>query len=396
MRHVRGATVGALVGAAILVVQPPALGQGLPVGGTGSDFFLNDQFTGSANVVFSYGNPLDVVHFGDWDGDGVDSPMIRRGTTFYVRNSNSSGIADFTFSYGDPGDVVLVGDWNGDGVDTLAVRRGATYYLRNSMSTGVADMVFSYGEPGDVVLVGDWNGDEVDTLAVRRETTFFVKDSISTGVGDYTFVYGNPGDLVLVGDWDGDSEDTLAVRRGITYYLRNSTTSGVADVVFAYGNLSDTAFAGDWNADELDTIGVRRPSENPPFFVYGSLRTGQSGYYLLDGKTTLQYLTKMPWLDLYRSLTSSYPYAVPNGANTNGIVGEVMQIVPELYTSVLGTLDSYERYDPALPPDSQIYVRELRQTRESVPAWMYVAGPRQADYLREYGILITSGDWLLW
>lgn len=240
-------------------VQIPAAGQGGPVGGSGSEFYLNDAFTGSANVVFSYGESGDVVFFGDWDGDGVDTPLISRGNVFYVRNTNTSGVADFTFSYGDPGDDVLSGDWDGDGVDTLAVRRGATYFVKNSMSTGVADVVITYGEPWDSVLVGDWNGDGVDTLAVRRETTFFVKDSISTGVADYTFVYGNPGDIVLVGDWDGDGADTLAVRRVITYYLRNSATSGVADVVFAYGNPTDTAFAGDWNADRADTIGIRRP-----------------------------------------------------------------------------------------------------------------------------------------
>jgi len=84
----------------------PAVAQGGPVGGSGDEFFLNDAFTGSANVVFSYGNPGDVVFFGDWDGDGVDSPLVRRGSVFFVRNSNSSGMADFTFSYGDPGDVV--------------------------------------------------------------------------------------------------------------------------------------------------------------------------------------------------------------------------------------------------------------------------------------------------
>lgn len=380
----------------VLALQGPAAGQGAPVGGSGSEFFLNDEFTGSANIVFSYGDPRDVVYFGDWDGDSIDTPLIQRGTVFHVRNSNSSGVADFTFTYGNPGDVVLVGDWDGDGVDTLGVRRGATYYLRNSLSTGLADVVLSYGEPSDVVLVGDWDGDGDDTLAVRRETTFFVKDSISSGVADYTFVYGNPGDLVLVGDWDGDGDDTLAVRRVITYYLRNSTTSGVADVVFAYGNATDTAFTGDWNADRADTIGIRRPAENPPFFVYGSLRTGQVGFYLLDGRTTQQYLTRMPWLDLYRSLTSSFPYAVPNGSNTTGIVGEVMHVVPDLYASVLRSLDTYERYDPRLPPDNQIYIRELRQTREGVQSWVYVAGPRQADYLRSNGILITSGDWLLW
>ena len=139
-----------------------------------------------------------------------------------------------------------------------------------------------------------------------------------------------------------------------------------------------------------------RVLSGPPFFVYGSLRPGQSGYYLLDGRTTSEVNTRMPMLDLYRLSGSSYPYAVPNDGNGVGIVGDVMSIIPSLYASVLTSLDRYERYDPTLPPDNQTYVRELRPTREGLPSWVYVAGPRQAAYLKDSGILITSGDWLRW
>lgn len=134
----------------------------------------------------------------------------------------------------------------------------------------------------------------------------------------------------------------------------------------------------------------------PPFFVYGSLRHGESGYYLLDGKTTKEIPTRMPGLDLYRLATSSYPYAVPNAANPAGILGEAMSITESAYPGVVTALDRYERYDPTLPPDNQTYVRELRTTQAGVPSWVYVAGPRQAAYLRSTGILITSGDWLRW
>ncbi|SDM36450.1 hypothetical protein SAMN04487766_10214, partial [Actinomyces ruminicola] len=41
-----------------------------------------------------------------------------------------------------------------DGVDTLAVRRGGTYYIKNSISGGQADRVIVYGRPSDTVLVG--------------------------------------------------------------------------------------------------------------------------------------------------------------------------------------------------------------------------------------------------
>ena len=251
--------VWALVGA----IGVPAGAHGGTVPGSGSLYYLNDGFTGVANRVFTYGEFWDEVYFGDWNGDGVDTPMVRRGNTLYIRNSNSSGVADTVISYGNPGDEILTGDWNGDGVDTLAVRRNNTYYLKNSISTGVADVVITYGNPDDVVVVGDWDGSGTDTLTVRRGSVFHVRDTLTTGTADYAFTYGNPGDVVLVGDWDADGKDTLGVRRSTVNYLRNSTTTGVADIVFSYGNLTDVAFAGDWNADGRDTLGVRRAPVAP-------------------------------------------------------------------------------------------------------------------------------------
>ncbi|GAA1629208.1 N-acetylmuramoyl-L-alanine amidase [Georgenia ruanii] len=221
-------------------------------------FYLNNSFSGQADIVFDYGNPNDRFLVGDWDGDKIDTMAIRRSNVFYVRNSNTTGNADKVFAYGNPGDVVLVGDWDGDGVDTLAVRRGNLYYFKNSVSTGVADVVIAYGNPDDQVLVGDWDGDGKDTLAVRRGNNYFVKNSITTGVADKVIMYGNPGDITIVGDWDGDGVDTFGVRRGITYYLKNSISTGVADRVFAYGNPGDEVIVGDWDGNRTDTLGVIR------------------------------------------------------------------------------------------------------------------------------------------
>jgi hypothetical protein len=53
-------------------------------------------------------------------------------------------------------------------VATLAVRRGRTYYVRNSLSGGPADTTFVYGLASDEAHVGDWNRDRRDTLGVRR------------------------------------------------------------------------------------------------------------------------------------------------------------------------------------------------------------------------------------
>jgi hypothetical protein len=65
--------------------------------------------------VFPYGDVRDKVVVGDWDGDGVDTPCVIRGRTFYARNSNSPGVADVVFQYGDPNDLHVVGHWAGGG-----------------------------------------------------------------------------------------------------------------------------------------------------------------------------------------------------------------------------------------------------------------------------------------
>ncbi|SFL94538.1 hypothetical protein, partial [Geodermatophilus ruber] len=80
-----------------------------------------------------------------------------------------------------------------------AVRRGNTYFLRNSTTSGVADTVFAYGDPGDTALVGDWNGDGTDSLGVRRPrpgpaafeiTGLDLHDGMIVQVGGVYYLYG--------------------------------------------------------------------------------------------------------------------------------------------------------------------------------------------------------------
>ncbi|GAB4097199.1 hypothetical protein GCM10028787_26740 [Brachybacterium horti] len=240
-----------------LAAQAPALAEGREVGGSGSQYFLNDSWSSKANHEFNYGKTGDRVYTGDWNGDGKDSLAVRRGQTYYFSNS-LGGSASTVVNYGKASDTVLVGDWNGDGKDTLAVRRGQTYYVTNSLSGGKASNVFNYGRAGDTVLVGDWNGDGKDTLAVRRGNVYYFSNSLSGGKASTVIYYGRSSDKVLVGDWNADRKDTLAVRRGNVYYISNKLSSGAASIVQAYGRTSDTTLVGDWNGDRKDTLGVRR------------------------------------------------------------------------------------------------------------------------------------------
>lgn len=295
----RGAVALALAAGVGAVGVPAAQAQGEPVGGAGNHFFLAGAGNVSGRAVqdFVFGDPGDEVYFGDFDGDGIDEAMVRRGNVFTIRGQGGR-----TFRYGDPGDTVLVGDWDGNGTDTLAVRRGNVYFVKNDLSTGIADYTFVYGDPGDTVLVGNWDGDTsapdaarpvtTDTLMVRRGNHYFVKNSTTTGIADYDFVFGDPGDTVLVGDWasapgsaggtpggdgasggtaaeSGDYADQLAVRRGNAYFESEEVYDAEGQTgyplqtraSFAYGDPGDTAFTA-----QLPFTSVR---DGVPTTLYG-------------------------------------------------------------------------------------------------------------------------------
>jgi hypothetical protein len=256
---IAGATLAAAVAAVTIFAAPgAATAQGLEVGGSGNGYFLNDSFTTVANHEFRYGSWNDRAYFGDWDGDGTDTLMLRRGNEYLVTQSNTDPAVRSGFTYGRAGDEVLVGDWNGDGRDTLAVRRDSKFHIRNTLTSGAADRVVVYGRSGDTVLVGDWDGDGDSTFAVRRGAEYHVRNTLTSGVADRVAVYGRSGDRVLVGDWNGDAKDTFAVRRSATYFIANQVRAGEADITVTYGRADDVAFAGDWNGNGVDTLGVRR------------------------------------------------------------------------------------------------------------------------------------------
>jgi hypothetical protein len=282
------------------VTAAPAAAQGDPVYGEGNVYYLSGALndSGIAQEVFAFGDPDDEVYFGDWYGEDVDLPMVRRGNIFFVPDLENPNLTATVFSYGDEGDEVYVGDWDGDGIDSLTVRRDNRYFVKNdNRRSGVADTEFVYGDAVDTVLVGNWNGqlrapvmgqdnngdgdytdpfDSVtdtpadvapvvgkgDTLMVVRGNRFFVKNDLQTGVAEYTFLFGDRDDEVLVGDWvtiepaadgyetvqSGNGADQLAVRRGNTYYQSSELAGAKGGVnpstvrVFGYGEPDDAVF----------------------------------------------------------------------------------------------------------------------------------------------------------
>ncbi|WP_434589196.1 gamma-glutamylcyclotransferase family protein [Streptomyces sp. A5-4] len=130
-----------------------------------------------------------------------------------------------------------------------------------------------------------------------------------------------------------------------------------------------------------------------PFFVYGTLRPGESNHaHFLHGRTAAEEPGRLLGAALYEG--PGYPYAVPGEGE---VVGELVTATPEAYGELLSALDLLEECrSPGHPRN--LYEREVREVLRGdgrpVRAWVYVAAPRVARGLRASGTPIHGGDWL--
>ena len=164
-------------------------------------YLRNSNTQGVADIAFFFGNPGDLPLAGDFDGNCYDTVSIYRPSEgrFYIMNHLGSGnaglgAADYSYYFGNPGDAPFMGDWNGDGTDTPGLRRNANgfVYLRHSNTQGVGEVEYFYGNTGDLVFSGDWDGDGDDTLGLYRPSngTIYLRNTNNTGIADLAYTMG--------------------------------------------------------------------------------------------------------------------------------------------------------------------------------------------------------------
>jgi hypothetical protein len=195
-----------------------------------------------------------------------DTIGVYNAGTFYLRNTNNAGAANITASFGgDPSDLPVAGDWNGDGVDTIGVYRGSTgvYFLSDSNTSPAVNYSLVFGNPGDTPFAGKWTADMThDGVGVYRNSNgiLYQKKQLTTGFSDYFAIYGNPGDQGVGGDWDGNGFDSVGIYRSsnLTWFLsNNSTPSGItfSDINFVWDIGTAKAVVGDWDGNLTTTVG---------------------------------------------------------------------------------------------------------------------------------------------
>jgi SpoIID/LytB domain protein len=164
-------------------------------------YLRNSNTQGVADVAFFFGNPGDMPMPGDFDDNGCDTVSIYRPAEgkFYIINALGSGdaglgAADFSYYFGNPGDAPFMGDWDGDGIDTPGLRRNSNgfVYLRDTNTEGFADQEYFYGDPGDMVFTGDWDNDGNDTLGLYRPSngTVYLRNTNDTGIAHFAYQMG--------------------------------------------------------------------------------------------------------------------------------------------------------------------------------------------------------------
>jgi peptidoglycan/xylan/chitin deacetylase (PgdA/CDA1 family) len=206
-----------------------------------------------------YGRTADRPVVGDWDGDGIDTPGVVRGATWYLRNSNTSGPADITLRWGFAYDRPVVGDWDGDGEDTPGVVRGGTWYLRNTNDPADAGRrTVTFGTSSYTAVAGDWNRDGIDTPGVVSGGAWHLRSTNETTSGKTVLTFGTSSYRPVVGDWNRDGTTTPGMVSGTTWHLRSTNDPSSGKVVISYGGSTDRLVTGDWDGDGVTTPGVVR------------------------------------------------------------------------------------------------------------------------------------------
>jgi hypothetical protein len=114
------------------------------------------------------GQADDTPVIGDFDGDGkADIAAFRAADGHWQWRSSATGqISDVQF--GQAGDVpmAMAADFDGDGIDDPMLRRAGTIYVRRSIDQSVEAISLSGLSEGESFVFGDYDGDRKAEVAV--------------------------------------------------------------------------------------------------------------------------------------------------------------------------------------------------------------------------------------
>lgn len=132
--------------------------------------------------------------------------------------------------------------------------------------------------------------------------------------------------------------------------------------------------------------------DQPPIFVYGTLRHGGENYGLLKGRTVAEIPATLHGVRMYS--LRWFPIIL-DAAPDEAVQGELMIVHPQLYWRVVAALDRLEDYHEGCGEDC-LYQRQQRcvvtHAGREVMAWTYVGTPSLVAALDPEPI--EGGDWM--
>jgi hypothetical protein len=223
-------------------------------------FYLrNTRSTGAADIVVNFGDPTqpETPMLCDWDGDGVATPGVVRGTQWFITNSLTPGVAEFTFEFGDIGDIPVCADWDRNRTQTPGVVRatqpGLTVFAKQSVAGGNADINSDvnvcYFDGPMQVLPGGAFSDGTPWIGCHQQDFFAFPPDRPGPTGMQPpgpqWEFGIPGDVAvgLPTPWKGAAP--LGVFRPTTaeWFVMSNSNFSVTEDSFVYGNPGDTALS---------------------------------------------------------------------------------------------------------------------------------------------------------
>ncbi len=127
-----------------------------------------------------------------------------------------------------------------------------------------------------------------------------------------------------------------------------------------------------------------------PFFVYGTLRAGQSNAHLLRGAIARSRGAKLSGAQMFD--LGPYPMILES-ESTYEIWGELIEIEAAKYDAILKSLDHLESVDGNNPENSDALYRRLKRfvvvENEQIEAWVYFG----REVVARRGCIVEGGDW---